>query len=589
MRPLDVRLLRYARSTRTFLVLSVVLGAVTAALVITQARLLSSALVAVTSDGADLAAVGSLVAGLIVVVATRALVSWATETAAVRSSARAKEELRQAALDHALRLGPVGRDGGALTTLLTRGVDALDDYYARYLPQLVLAVVVPVAVLATVLGQDLLSAVIIAVTLPLIPVFMVLIGLYTRSRVDRQWRTLAVLSGHFLDLVAGLPTLKVLGRAQAQVRAIRAIGDRYRATTMGVLRVAFLSSLALELLATLSVALVAVSVGLRLAEGQLAYAPALFILLLAPEAYLPLRLVGQHFHAAAEGLGAAQRLFEVLETPLPVGGTRTDLPARPTVVVDGLTVTYPGREQPALHPTAVTVDPGTVTVLVGPSGGGKTTFLAVLLGFVAPTGGRVALCGEGREIDLGDADPSAWRSSFAWVPQQPRLVGPEGQERPTVAEAVRLGRPDASDDEVATALAAAGVLAEVMALPDGLATVLAEGGAGVSAGQGRRIAMARALLTSAPVLLLDEPTAALDGASEAAVVAAVQAAVDAGRTVIAVAHRPAMVAMADQVVHVAPPPGDPLPDAVDPLQAEVSAAEAAAAAAAREVVTGSGW
>ena len=348
MRPLDPRLLRYARSTRGFIAIAVVLGVVTAVLVITQARLLSDVIVSVTSSGADWSDVRDTVIVIAAVFACRALVSWLAEVAAVRASARAKQQLRETTIAHVLALGPAGpgaHSPGETAALITRGIDALDGYYARYLPQLVLAVIVPVAVLLTILGQDLLSTLIIAVTLPLIPVFMVLIGMYTKAQVDRQWRTLGLLSGHFLDLVAGLPTLKVFGRAKSQVAAIRAIGDRYRSTTMGVLRVSFLSSLALELLATLSVALVAVSVGIRLAEGQITYPVALFVLLLAPEAYLPLRLVGQHFHAAAEGLGAADRVFTILETPVPTGGTAT-LPSGPVrVVVDDLSVTYPGRER----------------------------------------------------------------------------------------------------------------------------------------------------------------------------------------------------------------------------------------------------
>ena len=312
MRPVDPRLLRYARSTRGFLVLAVILGAAIAALVIVQARLLSTAIVDVAQGRATLATISGVLAALAAVFVARALVSWLAESAAYRTSAKAKAELRAEAMDHVLRLGPLGpagQDPGAVAALITRGVDALDAYFARYLPQLVLAVIVPLAVLATVLGQDLLSAIIIAVTLPLIPVFMILIGLYTRSRVDQQWETLSRLSGHFLDLVSGLPTLKVFGRAKRQAEAIRAMGERYRSTTMGVLRITFLSSFALELLASLSVALVAVTVGVRLAEGQVSFSVALFVLILAPEAYLPIRLVGQHFHAAAEGLGAAEEVF----------------------------------------------------------------------------------------------------------------------------------------------------------------------------------------------------------------------------------------------------------------------------------------
>ena len=544
MRPVDPRLLRYARSTRGFLILAVVLGAVVAALVIAQARLLSTAIVEVAQGRADLSTVSGVLIALAAVFGARALVSWIAEAAAYRTSAKAKAELRAEAMAHVLRLGPLGpagRDPGAVAALVTRGVDALDAYFARYLPQLVLAVIVPLAVLATVLGQDILSAVIIAVTLPLIPVFMILIGLYTRTRVDRQWETLSRLSGHFLDLVAGLPTLKVFGRAKRQAEAIRTMGERYRTTTMGVLRITFLSSFALELLASLSVALVAVTVGVRLAEGQVTFSVALFVLVLAPEAYLPIRLVGQHFHAAAEGLGAAEEVFALLEQEVPTGGTQTP-PARPVIHLEGVGVTYAGRDHPALESTTADLPPGSLVALVGASGGGKSTLLSVLLGFVAPTAGRVRL----DEQDLADVDLARWRAQIGWVPQHPHLVAPGGGDRPTIRDAVRLGEPDADDARVDRALADAGVLTEVQLLPDGLDTAAAD----LSAGQARRVALARALLPGPRVLLLDEPTASLDGVSEEAVVAALAAARDAGRTVIVVAHRPAVVDVADIVVHV---------------------------------------
>lgn len=543
MRPVDPRLLRYARSTRGFLILAVVLGAVVAALVITQARLLSTAIVEVAQGRASLSTVSGVLVALAAIFLARALVSWVAEAAAYRTSAKAKAELRAEAIDHVLRLGPLGpagRDPGAVAALVTRGVDALDAYYARYLPQLVLAVIVPLAVLVTVLGADLISAIIIAVTLPLIPVFMILIGLYTRSRVDRQWETLSRLSGHFIDLVAGLPTLKVFGRAQRQAKAISAMGERYRSTTMGVLRITFLSSFALELLASLSVALVAVTMGVRLVEGQVTFSIALFVLILAPEAYLPIRLVGQHFHAAAEGLGAAEEVFALLEQEVPAGGTQPP-PLRPTIHLDGVGVTYAGREYPALEPTTADLPPGALIAFVGASGGGKSTLLSVLLGFVAPTTGRVRL----NDQDLAETDLTRWRAQLGWVPQHPQLVAP-GAAWPTIRDAVRLGAPTADDARVERALADAGVLAEVQLLPDGLDTAAAD----LSAGQARRVALARALLPDPQVLLLDEPTASLDGVSEEAVIAALTAARDAGRTVIVVAHRPAVVDVADVVVHV---------------------------------------
>ena len=554
MKPLDPRLLRFARSTRGFIVLAVVLGVVTAVLVIAQARLLSDVIVKVTAGGEGWDQVRTGVLLVAVVFAARAAVTWLSEVAAVRASACAKAELREAALDHILALGPASdaaKDPGGLAALVTRGVDALDGYYARYLPQLVLAVIVPIAVLLTILGQDILSTVIVAITIPLIPLFMVLIGMYTKSRVDRQWKTLAVLSGHFLDLVSGLPTLKIFGRAKSQVDAIRAIGDRYRSTTMGVLRVSFLSSLALELLATLSVALVAVSIGLRLAEGQLSYAVGLFVLLLAPEAYLPLRLVGQHFHAAAEGLGAAERVFAILETPVPTGGSRP-LPEGPlTIGVVDLQVTYPGRPDPALAGATFTAAPGTVTAVVGSSGGGKSTLINALLGFIGPSSGQISITGsDGLSVPLSDVDVTAWRSRVAWLPQRAHLVTLDLSEQPSFADVVRLGRPDASDEAVWRALDDAGLGEEIRALPDGLQTRLSADGSGLSVGQRQRLALARALATGAEIVILDEPTAALDGETEAAVVEVIRRLAERGDVVIVVAHRPALMEIADQVIRL---------------------------------------
>jgi ATP-binding cassette subfamily C protein CydCD len=319
---------------------------------------------------------------------------------------------------------------------------------------------------------------------------------------------------------------------------------------MGVLRVSFLSSLALELLATLSVALVAVSVGLRLAEGQITYPVALFVLLLAPEAYLPLRLVGQHFHAAAEGLGAADRVFTILETPVPVGGTLPVPAGALTVVVDDLVVSYPGRSEPALGGATFTAQPGTVTAVVGGSGGGKSTLRNAILGFVVPTSGSVAVRTDSGEAGVRDLDLGGWRHRLAWLPQRAHLPAADLAATPTIRDAVTLGSTGAGDDEVWRALTDAGIADDVRALPDGLAARLAADGTGLSVGQQQRLCLARALLTSADVVLLDEPTAALDPATESAVAAAIQRLAHRGATVIVVAHRPALVEIAHQIVRL---------------------------------------
>lgn len=556
MRPIDPRLLRYARSTRGFILAAVVAGVVSAALIIAQARLLSNVIVDVTANGAAWQVVAGTVIAIAAVFATRAALAWLTDVIAVRSSAKAKRQLREAAMDRLMQQGPAGpaaRAPGEMASLLTRGIDALDAYYARYLPQLMLAVIVPIAILATVLGQDLISAIIIAVTIPLIPVFMILIGLYTKSRVDRQWRTLAALSGHFLDLISGLPTLVIFGRAKAQAEAIRAMGDRYRSSTMSVLRVSFLSSLALELLASLAVALVAVSVGLRLAEGQIEYAPALFVLILAPEAFLPLRLVGQHFHAAAEGLGAAERIIALIESPLPVSGGERPVPHQVRITVEDLEVTYANRARTALTSTRFVAEPGTVTAVVGSSGGGKSTLLAALLGFAAPARGRITI-GDGQalaETDLAEMDLNAWRAAVGWLPQNPHLVSTSLDPEPTIRQIVEIGRePRLSDEQLWDVLDLVGLSPQVRALTGGLEARLQADGSGLSVGQRQRLALARAIAGAPRVLLLDEPTAALDPVSEDLVVRSMRAAADAGATVIVVAHRPAVIDVADQVVRV---------------------------------------
>ncbi|MET9547460.1 thiol reductant ABC exporter subunit CydD [Streptomyces sp. NPDC006627] len=541
VKPIDPRLLRYARATRLFLVAVVALGLAGAGLVIGQAMLIAEIVVGAFQQGLSAGDLGKPLLLLALVAVGRGLVSWLTELAAHRASAAVKSELRGRLLARAGELGPgwlTGQRTGSLVSLATRGVDALDDYFSRYLPQLGLAVVVPVAVLARIVTEDWVSAAIIVVTLPLIPVFMILIGWATQNRMDRQWRLLSRLSGHFLDVVAGLPTLKVFGRAKAQAESIRRITGEYRQATMRTLRIAFLSSFALELLATISVALVAVTIGMRLVHGEMDLYVGLVILVLAPEAYLPLRQVGAQYHAAAEGLAAAEEIFEVLETPVPTAGTG----AAPTgaLSVEGVTVRYPGRATDAVSGASFTVAPGETVALVGPSGVGKSTLLNVVLGFVRPTEGRVRVGG----VDLADVSPERWRERIAWVPQRPHLFAG------TIAENVRLARPDASEARLREALRDAGALEFVDALPAGAETPLGEDGAGLSAGQRQRLALARAFLADRPVVLLDEPTAALDGGTEAEVVEAVRR-LAVGRTVLLVVHRPALLAVADRVVRLA--------------------------------------
>jgi ATP-binding cassette, subfamily C, bacterial CydCD len=546
VRAIDERLLRYARATRSFLLLSVALGVLGALLIVAQAWLLADVVARAFTDSRSVAELRSPVVALLGVLLARAALAWAVELAAGRSSARAKSELRGELL---ARVADLGLDSareqrsGELAILASRGIDALDGYFSLYLPQLLLAVIVPVIVIAAVLSRDWISALIIAATIPLIPLFMALVGAATREHMDRQLGALGRLAGHFLDVVAGLPTLKVFGRAKAQAAAIREVTDRYRTTAIATLRITFLSSLILELVATIAVALVAVAIGLRLLDGDMTLRPALFALVLAPEAYLPLRQLGANYHASAEGMAAADRIFAIIERPPCAHGTSTNVPdleAAP-ITVAGLRARYPDRDEPALHDLALTIEPGEVLALVGPSGSGKSTLLNVLLGLLRPEAGSVRI----GAVELGDLDLAAWRARLSWVPQRPHLFAC------SIAENVRLGRSEASEAEVWTALSAAGLADTVRELPDGLKTVLGEAGAGLSAGERQRLALARAFLRDTPLLLLDEPTANLDGQTEGEVVEAVRR-LSRGRTVVLVAHRPALIELADRVLTLGP-------------------------------------
>jgi thiol reductant ABC exporter CydD subunit len=545
VRPVDPRLLRVSPAARRYLSATVAVGVLVTGLVLAQAWLLA-VLLTRAIGGASLGELRTPVLLLLGVVLGRAALAWLQEEAAFRSAARLTSDLRAAVLGRLVQPraaraadGP-GRGPGAMVTLLTSGVDALDGYVAKFLPQLVLAVVVPVAVVTQLALLDPLSALLVGLTLPLVPVFMILVGLHTRASADRQWRRLSVLSGHFLDVVQGLPTLKVFGRAKAQAETVRRVSTEHREATARVLRVAFLSALVLELVATLSVAVVAVGVGLRLLDGGLDLRTALVVLVLAPEAYLPVRAVGASFHASAEGLSAAGDALDVLAEPVAPTGSAPAPDARSHgVALHGVTVRLDPAAPPVLDGLDLRLAAGRTTAVMAPSGAGKTTLLALLTGFLAPDAGTVLVA----DTDLADVDPAAWRDGLAWLPQRPTL------EPGTVADNVRLGEPAAGDDEVADALRT--VALDPLDLAAGLATVVGEQGAGLSAGQRQRVALARLVLRTrrrdCRLVLLDEPTAHLDAGTEAVVAAALRAEL-AGRTVLVATHRPAPAAAADVVV-----------------------------------------
>ncbi|MFF4593097.1 thiol reductant ABC exporter subunit CydD [Amycolatopsis sp. NPDC001319] len=501
---------------RRYLFLLGLLGALTAGVVLLQAEGLATLLTG-----------GGLGVTLVVAVALRVLLALAMGVVTGRFAAGAQAGLRR-------RLLGSTADAGVVTTQVTKGVDATTAYLTGYLPALVASVLVPIAVVVRLVTTDLTSALIVVATLPLIPVFAALVGARAKARTERQWALLTRLGGHFLDAVRGLPTLKLFGRARAQAQHVRAMADAHADATLGTLRVAFLSSLVLELVATLSIALIAVPIGFRLLEGSLTAHTAMLVLVLAPEAYLPLRAAGAKFHAAAEGLTA---LREALAMPLATrrGGTVTRPAGPPEIEFAGVSVHY--GEVSALSEVDLVIRRGEHVALTGPSGSGKSTLLAVLLGFVTPSAGRVLVDG----VDLRSLDHAAWLRDTAWLPQRPTLFSG------TVAENIALG----SSADVRTAARAAALDDVVTDLPEGYATRIGELGAGLSAGQRQRVGLARALArTDAGLVLLDEPTARLDRGTEQAVLAGT-AALLPGRTALFVAHHPALAAMATRTIPLA--------------------------------------
>ena len=502
MRTLDPRLLRHASAARRYVLLTATLGGLTAALVVAQALLLAAALAPVVAGEAEWPDVAAWVGLLALVVLGRVGVTAAQERYAHRSATRAVAELREQVLAHAVALGPrwLARSGATgVATLATRGLDALEPYFVRYLPQLLLAATVTPAALAVVLGLDWVAGLTIAVTLPLVPVFMVLTGRLTAGYAARRLKTMRTLGNQVLDLLTGLPTLRALGRERGPQERVRELGHAHRRATMATLRVAFLSGMVLELLTTLSVALVAVGIGLRLVDGGMDLRTGIAVLVLAPEVYLPLRQLGTHFHAASDGIAAAQQAFEVLAEPLPPRGTRPAPDLRSTTIrLRGVSVAAPERAELAPHALDLDLAPGRVVALAGPNGSGKSTAVAVLLGLVVPDAGTVELLTAGAPpLPLADVDTDAWLAQVAWVPQRPVLV------------------------------------------PGGL-----------SLGERQRLALAGALAGGAQLVILDEPAAHLDAASAARVTEAVADLRDAGRTVLLVTHHAELLDLADSVVTV---------------------------------------
>lgn len=548
MRPFDSRLLRYARSARGPIAVTALLGTLTALLVLAQALLISAALSPVVSGTASLADVWPFIVGIAAVFACRALIVAAREAVSTRAAAAAVRELRGRVVDASVTLGPRWRatKGAETTTLLSTGLEDLRPYFVSFLPQLVLVCTVTPAALGVILLLDFWSAFIALLVIPLIPIFMILIGRFTQAASEDKLASMKRLTAQLLDLMSGLPTLRGLGREKAPRTHLHALGAANTKATMATLRVAFLSGGVLEFLTTLSVALVAVEVGMRLVFGNISLFHGLAVIMLAPEVFEPLRQVGAQFHASANGVTASKAAFDIIEEAEAVDSPGTDeCPdmARTDIVLDGLGVRARGAWAPA--PTSGVITPGIVTALCGPSGAGKSTIVACLLADMTPDAGRVLLrpsasSSESDESVLSDIDPTAWRCQISWVPQSPTLVPG------TILD--NMG--DLPLDDLNDAAAATGFDNVLATTPEGWNTVIGSGGVGLSVGQRQRLALTRALAAHSQVVILDEPTAHLDAVSEETVVRAIDAMRDAGRTVIVIAHRAAMMEAADAVIDV---------------------------------------
>ncbi|NOX89849.1 MAG: thiol reductant ABC exporter subunit CydD [Calditrichaeota bacterium] len=473
----------------------------------------------------------------------RFLSNWFGEISSSAMTAKIKLDLRQKLIGHLNKVSPIIIDlerRGELSNTIHNGVEALDDYFRTYIPQLFKAVLIPLVILFFIFPLDILSGIVFLFTAPVIPVFMILIGKLAEAATKKQWKTLSSMSAFLLDVIEGLTTLKILNRSKSQVAKIESVSEAFRRTTMKVLQIAFLSALVLEMAATLSTAVIAVEIGLRLLYAKMAFADALFILILAPEFYQPMRMLGASFHSGMEGFEAAQRMFEIFELPAQSVSFNRQLKTEneiPAIELKDVYYTYPHAKSPALRGISFKIPPGQKTVLIGKSGSGKSTIFNLLLKFIQAERGEILL----NSLNLNELNSEDWYEYISWVPQNPYLF------HDTIAENVRLTRPNATDEQVIEACKKAKLDAFIGKLPHGYETVIGERGERLSGGQAQRIALARAFLKDAPILLMDEPTANLDPQLDREIQEILQS-FGGNKTRFIIAHRLNTVKTADQIL-----------------------------------------
>jgi ATP-binding cassette subfamily C protein CydD len=551
---MNKRLLSEIRHMHVHLVAATIVAAMIGGLIVVQAALLTRIIDGVFLHGQALSQVISLTLILMVVFAGRAVLTWSNTAMAAHAAATVKKSLRERLFAHLQALGPLAlkeEHSGELVTTMVEGVDAIDAFFSETLPQVIATTLVPSIICLTVLGVDVLSGLILLITTPILLFFMFLIGTLAEAHTKKQWYQLSRMSAHFLDVLQGLTTLKQFGRSNIQQTTIATISNRFRKTTMGVLRVAFLSSLVLELGATLSTALVAVEIGLRLLYNHLPFSTAFFVLLLTPDFYLPLRMLGAKFHASMKGAASSKRIYELLDMPTADSKQEEMIevsdseihgcgPLQPPIRFQNVTYTYhdeQGDEHPALRDVSFTIERGQRVALVGASGAGKSTLAQLLLRFIEPQSGAILV----GTTPLSLIAPQEWRKQIAWVPQRPYLF------RGSIADNIRLGCPTATMAQITRAAQQANLHESVLSFPHGYGTLIGEQGARLSGGQAQRLALARAFLKDAPLLILDEATAHLDGISEQAVLEALRAHLH-DRMALIITHRLDTIRGVDRVV-----------------------------------------
>jgi len=541
----DRRLTALAKTRKVPFIVSLVSGTIAALTLVWQTALLSRIIDGAFLGKQTLGDLSPLLWLFALASILRMLLSWFSVYQAKRGAILLKQDLFNRLTSATGKLGPQfarSLQSGSLSATLTKGVEALDAYFSLYLPQLWFAVAVPLIILIAVAASDPVSALILLLSAPLIPLFMMLIGKSAGAMTDRQWQTMSRMSGYFLDRLQGLTTLKLFARSREQRQGIESTGESFRHATMQVLKIAFLSSLTLELTGTIGTAIIAVGVGIRLLGDHIAFLPALFVLMLTPDFYLPLRQLGLRFHAGKEGISASKDIFFLLEkaeeTPDP--GTEK-LPEyllkEQAIRFDNLSYTYPGAVAPAIEGITCSFPPGRTTAITGPSGSGKSTLVSLLLRFVQPEKGSISING----ISIDSLSEEAWLSRIAWVPQHPFLFNA------SIRENLLLARNNADDAALRDALAHAGLDELLKNMPEGLDTIIGEQGARLSGGEAQRLALARAFLRNAPVLVLDEPTSNTDPLLEKSLRTAMHRLME-GRTVIIIAHRQETIRNADSII-----------------------------------------